>query len=347
MAFSLSRVAQGSLACLVRARGASTRKIPLMKHGACSVFRMQRCASSMEILGRKPRKKDPYAVVKKPTVKGYVPPSAEEDVINRIGSGDRLGKHVAFTMPDDTPIHSPEYLVLDDADVDEYLQSVEHHFEMKEKERKVKLVAPESKVISVDPQEGGRSTFVYVDTNGGSDADMEREIRLRESDGTLRTATPDERDKYNQVFFPKRFKRYNVPELFKSPEDMKNILQEENLHIVFLDEIIRIQRPHQSAYIATHETVYEDIEERRIYSVLQGTRHWMDFVKYLIAEGQINGLLEELVFKKDTPLACELLALSQQGDGSMQSLKKYISEEGTTKMKSAFKKASAKKTKRD
>ena len=38
---------------------------------------------------------------------------------------------------------------------------------------------------------------------------------VREQDGTLRHATPSERDRYIDVYYPRRGKMYNVPEMFR------------------------------------------------------------------------------------------------------------------------------------
>ena len=43
-----------------------------------------------------------------------------------------------------------------------------------------------------------------------------RAVVIREPDGTLRTANPDERQRILQVYFPEKGKLHNMPKMFEA-----------------------------------------------------------------------------------------------------------------------------------
>lgn len=53
-----------------------------------------RAASSMEVLGRRPRRNDPFMPIKKPRTKGFVPPTFAELCILEMAQGSALGKGI-------------------------------------------------------------------------------------------------------------------------------------------------------------------------------------------------------------------------------------------------------------
>lgn len=64
--------------------------------------------------------------------------------------------------------------------------------------------------------------YVFTDiTYGGHDRD--RLIVVREPDGTLREAEWDERDRLNQVYFPRDGRKIDVPAMFQ-PDKLQDIL---------------------------------------------------------------------------------------------------------------------------
>ena len=43
----------------------------------------------------------------------------------------------------------------------------------------------------------------------------------------------------------------------------------------------------QPDYIRVHKTVYENIDSRRIYSILQDTPHWTRFIDFIVSKHQV------------------------------------------------------------
>lgn len=111
---------------------------------------------------------------------------------------------------------------------------------------------------------------------------------IREKDGTLRTPTTDEHEMYNHVFYPATYQKRQLPPMFQ-PAALKEMLQS-NLHVDLLDEISRCRQPHQRDYIRVHASVYDNVDSRRIYNILQDTPHWTRFIDYLVTRNQVSAI---------------------------------------------------------
>ena len=282
-------------------------------------FVTRRSASSMEVLGRRPRRKDPFRAIKKPrNPNSAAPPTAIEALAAQLARGPYLGASLDHVRPDDTPRHSPELLLMSDAEVDDYLAAVETQLQADHRAAREELTPPDSVVLGKDPLAANqRFTFVFVDKSAGVDAaaDMERDILLREPCGTLRTATPSERDRYNQQFFPKTYKVFQAPALF-SDEALLREACARGVHLLLLGRVCKLQQPHQSPYKLTHRVVFDDIDARGAYGVLQKTPHWEGFVAHLVAEGRPDGLMKALLEAK-RPGAASALAILASGDDTI------------------------------
>lgn len=121
-----------------------------------------------------------------------------------------------------------------------------------------------------------------------------RRIFVRESDGTLRTANEEERDRMNQQYFSSKHQPLHLPGLFTSPEALSEALRM-NQHPSILDIICKLRSHDSRDYIKVHRKVYEDVNERRVFSILQDTPHFYGFVRWLIAENEIEPLLTLLL----------------------------------------------------
>lgn len=73
-------------------------------------------------------------------------------------------------------------------------------------------------VISKDPALQGHDTAKYVFTDITYPAnDYQRLIVVRETDGTLRHATWDERHRFNQIYYPIKGRELRHPRMFQDP----------------------------------------------------------------------------------------------------------------------------------
>eukprot|EP00051_Salpingoeca_urceolata_P023321 m.393715 g.393715 ORF g.393715 m.393715 type:complete len:436 (+) comp20092_c0_seq1:252-1559(+) len=153
------------------------------------------------------------------------------------------------------------------------------------------------KTLSVDPEAASkRFSFVFVDTSKGH-GDNDRSIVVRETDGTLRTADAAERDRFNQKVFPHTGKRGSLPAMFDE-RYFGRCLTERHLHATALDIVSRLRQPHQPDYVRIHRAVYDDVDARGVYSLLQDTPHWAGFAAYLLRSNRIDNLVLALVQKQ-------------------------------------------------
>eukprot|EP00045_Choanoeca_perplexa_P002848 m.27016 g.27016 ORF g.27016 m.27016 type:complete len:355 (-) comp11740_c0_seq1:511-1575(-) len=202
--------------------------------------------------------------------------------------------------------HKTRYVYMDDEEVDDYLDSVRRVFEQPIVDEVVPEV-PQSRVIETDPAAANRRfNFVFVDV-GKDQSNTEREIRIRQTDGVLRTANPEERDQYIAQFFATRYKRKAAPPLCHEP--MLSHALAENQHRIILDMTVKTLLNYQADYRRIHNTVFEDIEQRRIYSVVQDTHHWVRFFQWLMKADQVDGLITMLLSAGRLNDAAKLCAL--------------------------------------
>jgi len=96
--------------------------------------------------------------------------------------------------------------------------------------------------------------------------DRDRLIVVREPDGVLREAEWEERDRVNQIYFPKEGRKMETPAMFRSEEKLREILKEEKCEYI-LDRCCVQFEPDHPAFIKTAEAVYDYLDENKAYKV--------------------------------------------------------------------------------
>ncbi|EDQ87276.1 uncharacterized protein MONBRDRAFT_33445 [Monosiga brevicollis MX1] len=222
---------------------------------------------------------------------------------------DSHGPHVVGP-PEAEGSFNKQYIYMDDEQVDEYLADVRRAFEFPVHEEDVAL-APEAQVLGQDPEAGNnRFRFVFVDTSKGP-SNTEREIRIRETDGTLRTANSEERDQYLTEFVAGHKKSVRAPPMCREPALTRLIGENQHRHL--LDAVTATQYPYQKDYREVHARVYEDVETRKLYSLMQDTVHWPSFLLWLVDTEQTDGLLTMLLSAERLEDAVKLSILQTTG----------------------------------
>ena len=72
-----------------------------------------------------------------------------------------------------------------------------------------------------------------------------------------------------QQFVGGQRKRWRSPDICHEP--VLSTLLSDNQHRIVLDAVRATQYPYQKDYQRVHQAVYEDIEQRKVYSVVQVT----------------------------------------------------------------------------
>lgn len=168
----------------------------------------------------------------------------------------------------------------------------------------------EYKVLEEDPLLTGfeNSKIIFTDITYGV-VDRERLIVVRDVDGTLRTASWEEQDRMNQIYFPRDECKHYVPALF-DPENLQNILAPEKYEYI-LDRNFGQFEPDHPIYIRTAEIVYNHINENKNFKALESTRHFGPMVFYLCWNRQIDDLLVHNILSKNLMNAAQTVQLYQ------------------------------------
>jgi len=168
-----------------------------------------------------------------------------------------------------------------------------------------------SRVLEEDPHLVGFdvSKFVFTDITYGV-PDRERIIVVRDLDGTLRTADPDEQDRINHTYYPREGRKHYVPPLFE-PEHLQTILGPQKYEYVLDRNCLQFE-PDHPIYIRTAEMVYNHINENKQFSVLHSTRHYGPLVFYLCWTHQIDEFIIHQILSKEIDGAADTVKLYQK-----------------------------------
>lgn len=146
-------------------------------------------------------------------------------------------------------------------------------------------------ILSKDPEIAGydNSKFIFVDITFDS-TNQNRTVVVRETDGTLRTATPEERDRMNRIYFAQPERPVNEPALFKDPF-LKEAL-DRNDHEYVLDYACYFFEPDDPAFVKFYREVFDRTVAQEKFKFLYSTRHFGPLVFYLVINDNMNPLLD-------------------------------------------------------
>jgi len=167
---------------------------------------------------------------------------------------------------------------------------------------------PIEKVLSVDPELKGYDSakYVFVDISHGL-SDRKRMIVVRDPDGTLRTASWEERDRMNRAFFPVTKQKLGLPKMFFD-ENLERILNEEKYEFI-LDRACLQFEPDDPDYIRICHKVYDYIEKQLKYDSLHSTRHYGPMAFYFAFYKTIDNILLYMIKKDRLDKGADLVRL--------------------------------------
>ncbi|XP_052717464.1 28S ribosomal protein S22, mitochondrial-like [Crassostrea angulata] len=126
------------------------------------------------------------------------------------------------------------------------------------------------------------NNLLFIDTSAftrSERANKDKVVVVRDTEGTLRTATQEERDRAIQIAFPVRG-RTIFPSSFFKPENLHNALQRCR-HSYVLDKVCVQYDPDHPEFLRITKEIYDYILERREFDALRGTRHFGSMAFYL------------------------------------------------------------------
>jgi len=163
---------------------------------------------------------------------------------------------------------------------------------------KVKLQMPpvldarseETDILEVDPAIQGFDgvQLVFTDITFGVH-DRDRFIVVRDPDGTLRHASPEQRDRLNQIYFPKEGRNVDAPGMFL--EENLEVLLKQKRYLRILDRNCAQFEPDHPDYIRVAEMVYDRVDTNGDYTDLWSTRHYGPMVFHLVWQRKVDNLL--------------------------------------------------------
>ncbi|XP_039251177.2 small ribosomal subunit protein mS22-like [Styela clava] len=142
----------------------------------------------------------------------------------------------------------------------------------------------------LDGYEDSNLSFVDISENIKN---RERFIVVRETNGKLRKANWDERDRLINLYYPVLGRKIVPPLLFKT-QHLENVF-EQNIHENALDQCVIQFEPDSPKYLEIFEAVYRNIEEKKYYHLLRATRYFGGLVYFLTKNFLIDSLILDML----------------------------------------------------
>uniref|UniRef100_A0A914XU45 28S ribosomal protein S22, mitochondrial n=1 Tax=Panagrolaimus superbus TaxID=310955 RepID=A0A914XU45_9BILA len=155
----------------------------------------------------------------------------------------------------------------------------------------IKEPRPETyQILSKDSEIEGFDSCKFVFTDITFDAtNADRTVVIREPDGILRTALPEEHDRMNRVYYEEPNRPPFPPAAFKDP-DLQDAL-DTNKHEFVLDYATWFYEPDDPAFIQLCHVIFDRTIEANKFQVLYSTRHFGSLIFYLVVNDNIPPLL--------------------------------------------------------
>lgn len=149
-------------------------------------------------------------------------------------------------------------------------------------------------VLSEDPELQGleESKILVTDISFGV-PHRDRIIVARDTDGTLRHASRDERYRMLQTYFPEEGRAIEPPQLFTS-EKLKSLLDRLEYQFVLDKACIQFE-PDDPQYVSVTSITYDHIDASGEYDLLVGTRHYGSMAFYLVFNGRQDKFLKHCI----------------------------------------------------
>ncbi|OZC07175.1 hypothetical protein X798_05811 [Onchocerca flexuosa] len=163
-------------------------------------------------------------------------------------------------------------------------------------------------VLANDPEIKGfdSSKYVFTDLSFGLGVQV-RSVVVRETDGTLRSATPEERDRMTRVYKGHPYRPIYEPPLFKDPYLQMALDRDDHEYV--LDWACHYYLPNDPVFIKLCHMIFDRTVDENKFANLYSTRHFGPFVFYLVLNNKFSPLLNHYAVEKRTEDAANLVRL--------------------------------------
>jgi small subunit ribosomal protein S22 len=145
-------------------------------------------------------------------------------------------------------------------------------------------------VLAKDSDIEGFDNCKFVFTDITFDAtNQDRTVVIREPDGTLRTALPEEHDRMNRVYYEQPNRPPFPPAVFKDP-DLKLALDNDR-HEFVLDFATWFYEPDDPSFVQLCCLIFDRTVAENKFQILYSTRHFGSLTFYLVLNDNIPPLL--------------------------------------------------------
>jgi len=150
-------------------------------------------------------------------------------------------------------------------------------------------------VLEEDSQLAGFDTcnYVFTDITFGV-PDRSRVVVVRQPGGQLRTASWEEQDRLNLIYFPTEGRKHYIPQMFE-PHHLKPILGPEKYEYILDRNCLQFE-PDHPVYIRTCELVYQHISEHKHFDTLYSTRHYGPMVFSFCWNKNLDDFISHLIW---------------------------------------------------
>lgn len=150
------------------------------------------------------------------------------------------------------------------------------------------------------------SKHLFIDISLGVPI-RDRLILARDVDGTLRTATLDEKRRMRQIYFPIAGRELVMPKMFEDAH-LEKILERGNYEFILDRACIQFE-PDDADYIRVTNRTYEHIDQTNSFDLLRSTRHFGPMAFYLAWYKKIDRLMNDMIRRNLIDDAISLLQL--------------------------------------
>ncbi|XP_018319448.1 28S ribosomal protein S22, mitochondrial [Agrilus planipennis] len=195
----------------------------------------------------------------------------------------------------DLKLEQPTYKFLTDEQLQDALKEAhEKSSQLLQIPPVIKVRKPIDTVISNDPALQGLETskFVFTDISYGIKY-SQRIIVVRETDGTLRHADWDVRERMNQLYFPEHGRKLKIPRMFENT-NLESLLNRKE-YIFLLDRACIQFEPDDANYQRVTSITYQHINDNNDFEILRSTRHFGALAFFLTWFKNIDNLVLDLL----------------------------------------------------
>ena len=224
----------------------------------------------------------------------FLQPSIQEGLKRLIG----FEADAVFSAKPVSRVKSPKYMLMTDEDLKvsfcRVLKKGRKYLEMIPFKTPYQEDVSGPEVLSRDPEIQGyiKSPIVFTDISLGS-TDQTRLIVVREVNGILRRASREERNRMNQMFYPKSERLHYFPNMFEE-KHLEEVLSRKEYKFI-LDRACLQFEPDDMEFHRILNTTFNFINDQKDFDCLRSNRYLGNMLFYLCINDKIDDVMRHWI----------------------------------------------------